>query len=236
MSKIDILSSEKTETPKTGMEKIKGCFSNTLGAVLIATPILAISALDNNAHGAEKTIKSPAVATKSLKTEEKLPQIALENEQIYEFLEGDITEKDTSKSLYMKLRRKLYSMTSDSMYDEFIFAIHCEMLYREKTNKPESILLNKAMKQMKNEQEAAKKLNTFLLRLSIEDIGKMNGAIIAYYNAIGGDNWGEQELEKWKKELEKERTKLHYTYQDAMVWVIQYEKQRKKGEKKSIRM
>ncbi|MDD5376923.1 MAG: hypothetical protein PHH16_02275 [Candidatus Gracilibacteria bacterium] len=232
MSPIDTPSFQKPSTSKTGMEQLKEHFTNTLGALLIATPILAMSALDNSAHGAERTDKSPVAAAKSLKIEKKLPQIAEENEQIYEFLEGDITKNDTLASLQKKLGKKIRSISSSTIYDDFLFSVHSEMLYRQKTDKPESEPLIRASNQMESEQKAAKELNAFFLTLETEDISKMNKAIIAYYNAIGGNAWGEQELEQWKKELELDRAKLGYSYTDAMIWVMQNEKQRKREKTK----
>lgn len=123
-------------TPKTGMEQFKEDLRITSGALMLTTVILAMSALDNNAHGAEKTIKASPVTTKSLKIEKKLPQIAEENEQIYEFLEGKITDKDTLLSIQKKLKTKLHMLSVNALYDDFLLDIHSEIVYRQKTSRP----------------------------------------------------------------------------------------------------
>lgn len=70
---------------------------------------------------------------------------------------------------------------------------------------------------MQSEQAATRNLQDFFATLHTEDISKMNAAIITYYNTVGGNIWGEKELEQWKKELTRERTRLGYSYMDAMI-------------------
>lgn len=205
---------------------LKEHIKNTPAALMLATVMLVGSALDNNAHGAENTFGPPTTATtKSLANEKQLPQIAEENPQIYEFLDGKINRNDTLLTLQKKLGRKIQGLLdSVKNSDEFSYYLGAESAYRQKTNKPASALLNQAAKQIENEQTAAKNLDTFFRTLQTKDIGTMNDALITYYNAVGGNIWGKKDLEQWKNELEKERKGLNYSFQETVKWIAKNEK------------
>lgn len=106
-------SSSAPEAPKPLRTTIKESLRDTTGALILATSILAMSAMENKGYAAENNLKTPTVAAKSLKTEKKIPEIAEENPQIYEFLGGNITSKDTLASLQKKLDRKMQSVMNN---------------------------------------------------------------------------------------------------------------------------
>lgn len=199
------------DTPKTRLEALKeeskAAIKNTPGALMLVVAMLAGSALDNTGSGIKNSFQLPTATAMPLITTEKLPKIAEDNQQIYEFLKRDIVEGDTLSSLHQKLKTRLDYLFKGTLYDEVLYDIHTEMLDRQKANKPDSSLLLEASKQMRNEQNATKDLKAFFDRLSPEATESMNDALIGYYNSIGGFPWGEKEFTRLNEGLEKERKK-----------------------------
>ncbi len=200
------------------------------GAALAAALGMIGPTLD--AHAATNQVKSPASVSKSIKSEKKIPQIGEENPQIYEFLNGNITPKDTLASLQKKLEKRLNTLVSQTKNpDNFSYYIRMEVAYRKFKDKGNGTVLTEAFNQIESEGNSIQYLQKFFQTLDTESIPDMNDALITYYNQVGGNPWGNKEVNQWKKDIAVERKELGYTFEDLSDWINQYEKHLAKNDK-----
>lgn len=100
------------------------------------------------------------------------------------------------------------------MYDDFIFDIEREILYRRENKIPESPLLIAALEQVKCEADAINHLSILFEMLNPGDTSTMNSFILDYYNTTGGKSFIKEQLKEWKEKIEQERRKYGYAYAD----------------------
>lgn len=85
---------------------------------------------------AETGTEDTGCFSRPITTGKAFPKLAEQNQQIYEFLGGDITEKDSVASIGKKLKKKILSiLDSTERFDEFSYYLGNEMKFRELNNK-----------------------------------------------------------------------------------------------------
>lgn len=187
--------------------------------------MLALSAIENKGHGAENGTKERATATQPHKAEKELPRIVQENPQIFELLDGHIDARDTLATMQKKLARKLAGMTANIDHsDDLSYYVAAEMKYQQQRFKMEGTATLELYTRLERERTSTKSLEKFFKTLKVGEMNEMNDAIITYYNQIGGERLSKKQTEQYIHRIEKERTKLGYTYQDVEKWVAAYEK------------
>ena len=224
------LSSPEYNISKTVTNKIKDWLGHTLSAVVMVTPLLVMSALENNTlRESEKysewnislLLKNKTMSPTDI--ERQSPEIIANNQAIFEFLGGDLNENDTNLSIQLKLKKTIEDHINDNMYDDFIFEVHSEIVYCQATGKPEPQVLLRGLGQFEKEKQAISLLGFQISKLETKDLGDINELVINYYNTIWWKEWQEEDLWKWRNELDTERSKLHYSYADVVNWMVQYE-------------
>lgn len=151
--------------------------------------------------------------------EKSAPQIIADNQQIFEFLDGDINETDDYMALYTKVQNKFKSLNT---FEDDVFTknLRLEISYRKEKKLPHSQLLEDALKQAEYKKQALVKLISELESLpkTQSGVSAMNELIIKYYNLMEGESseennskiWNKEQLNEWGTRIEEERNNLHY--------------------------